>query len=104
MRIVVALAVFLTLGLALASPARAGNDVGVVVTGEGTIQSQLTAQLENWLSQHGHGLVQTPLPADAFPALDDCFVMMDPTACVKSIIEKRAKSTSTVYAHVKSAN
>lgn len=103
MRIVIALAVALALG-GFHSSAHAGNDVGVVVTGEGTMQSQLAAQLENWLSQHGHRLVQTPLPAEAIPLLDDCFVMMDPKACVRSIIEKRAKSSSTVYAHVKSTN
>lgn len=100
MRTVLALAVL----LALAAPARAGNDVGVVVTGEGTAQTQVSAQLENWLSQHGHRLVQTPLPPDAFPLLDDCFVMNDPKACVRAIIEQRAKSNTTVYARVKSTN
>jgi hypothetical protein len=100
MRIAIALAVV----FALNSSARAGNDVGVIVTGEGTTGGQLTAQFQNWLTQHGHRVVPTPLPADAFPLLDDCFVMTDPKACIRAIIEKRASSTSTIYAHVKSTN
>jgi hypothetical protein len=100
MRIAIALAVT----FALSSSARAGNDVGVIVTGEGTTGGQLTAQFQNWLTQHGHRVVPTPLPADAFPLLDDCFVMTDPKSCIRAIIEKRASSTSTIYAHVKSTN
>jgi len=52
----------LTLGvaisLALAAPVRAGSDVGVVVTGATWMQPQVVAQLEAWLTRHGHILVQ----------------------------------------------
>jgi hypothetical protein len=101
MRIAITLATLVALG---SSAHAGGGDIGVVVTGEGSMQSQLAAQIEDWLSHHGHTLVQTPLPSDAIPLLDDCFVMMDPKACARRIIEKRAKSPSMVYAHLKTTN
>jgi PEGA domain len=86
----------LALLLALSSPARAGSDVGVIVTGEASMQPQLAAQIESWLSQHGHTLVPSPLPPEAVSALIDCFVIED-QGCARGIIEKQAKSTSMVY-------
>jgi hypothetical protein len=89
--------------LALASSARAGGDVGVIVTGEGSIQPQLAAQIEGWLSQHGHTLVPSPLPPEAITALVDCFALEN-QGCARDIIDKRARSTSMIYAHVETAN
>jgi hypothetical protein len=86
--------------LALAAvPARADGGVGVVVTGEATMQPQLVAQLETWLRAHGHDLVSAPLPPDAINALIDCFVIED-LACAQRVIEKRAKSDAVVFAQV----
>lgn len=73
--------------------------VGVVVTGEPTMQPQLVAQLEMWLKKHGHSLVPAPLPTDAINTLIDCFVIED-EGCARSVIEKRAKSNAVVYARV----
>src|SRR5882757_11422887 len=84
---------------AFTSPARAGGDVGVIITGEGTMQPQLTAQIESWLSQHGHILVPSPLPPDAISTLTDCFVL-DNQACARDLVEKRSKSTSLVFAKI----
>jgi hypothetical protein len=85
--------------LAFTAPARAGSDVGVIVTGEGAMQPQLAAQIESWLSQHGHTLVPSPLPPDAISTLTDCFVL-DNQACARELIEKRAKSTTMVFARI----
>ncbi len=86
--------------LALAAvPARADGSVGVVVTGEATMQPQLVAQLETWLRAHGHNLVSAPLPPDAINALIDCFVIED-QACAQRVVEKRAKSDAVVFAQV----
>lgn len=85
--------------LAFTVPARAGNDVGVIVTGEGAMQPQLAAQIESWLSQHGHTLVPSPLPPDAISTLTDCFVL-DNQACARELVEKRAKSTTMVFARI----
>jgi hypothetical protein len=79
-------------------PARA-NGVGVVVTGDATIQPQLAAQLEDWLRQRGHLLVPSPLPSDAISTLIDCFVIED-LACARSIVETRAKAPMLVFAKV----
>src|SRR5215510_12680607 len=93
-------AVFLAVALAFAAPARAA-EVGVVVTGESWMQPQLTAQIESWLSQHGHTLVRTPLPPDAINALNDCFVLGD-QACARDVIDKLARSPAVVYARLDS--
>ena len=96
-------AITLALLIALGSPAYAGDDIGVIVTGEGTMQPQLRAQIESWLSQHGHTLVPAPLPSDAIPLLVDCIAMDDKT-CARNIVDQRATSTSMVYAHLVAKN
>ena len=92
---------FLALFVALATSgtAHAGGDIGVVVTGEGTMQPQLAAQIEGWLAAHGHTLVASPLPPDAITALVDCFVLED-QRCARGVVEKRAKTSTVVYARV----
>jgi hypothetical protein len=86
-----------------AAPARADDGidetVGVVVTGEATMQPQLVAQLETWLRMHGHDLVSTPLPPEAINALIDCFVIED-LACARQVVEKRAQTGAIVFAQV----
>ncbi|HEU4732251.1 MAG TPA: PEGA domain-containing protein [Kofleriaceae bacterium] len=94
-RIAVSLAILLALG----SPARADGDVGVIVAGEGSMQPQLAAQIESWLSKHGHTLVPSPLPPDAVTALIDCMAL-DIQGCAREIVEKQARSSSMVYAKV----
>lgn len=89
--------------LALASSAHAGGDVGVIVTGEGSMQPQLAAHLESWLSHHGHTLVPSPLPSEAITALIDCFALEN-QGCARDIIEKRARSSNMVYAHLETAS
>jgi PEGA domain len=93
------IAITLVLLAALGSPAHADGDLGVIVTGEGSMRPQLQAQLEGWLSQHGHTLVPSPLPPQAIAALADCFVRQD-RGCARNIVEQRAKSTSMVYARI----
>jgi len=99
MRIVIPLALL----IALSASARAGADVGVIVTGEASMQPQLAAQIESWLSQHGHTLVPSPLPPEAVTVLIDCFVIED-QGCARGIIEKRAKSASMVYVRLDTKN
>jgi hypothetical protein len=83
---------------AATAPARADGGVGVVVTGEATMQPQLAAQLETWLKSHGHDLVSAPLPPEAINTLIDCFVIED-QSCARRVVEKRAKS-AVVFAQV----
>jgi len=91
--------ILLVLLAVLTSTTAAAENVGVVVTGEATMQPQLVSQLEGWLKQNGHELVPAPLPPDAVNTLIDCFVIED-EGCARSIIEKRSKSKAVVYARV----
>jgi len=84
---------------ALSTPAHADGSVGVVVTGDATIQPQLAAQLEDWLRQRGHLLVPSPLPSEAINALIDCFVIEDLT-CARKVVEQQSKSPQMIFAKV----
>jgi hypothetical protein len=79
--------------------ARGDGSVGVVVTGDATMQAPLVAQLEGWLRAHGHTLMASPLPPDAINSLVDCFVIED-QRCARNVVERRSKSESLVYARV----
>lgn len=85
--------------IALAGTARAGGDVGVVVTGEPTMQPQVKALIEGWLSSHGHRLVASVLPADSTAKLGDCFVLED-TSCARRLVEEKASSATLVVVRV----
>jgi hypothetical protein len=67
------------------------------------MQPQLVAQIEGWLSQHGHTLVASPLPADAIPLLIDCIAMED-KSCARNIVDQRASTPSMVYARLDTKN
>ncbi len=90
--------------LALAPrPARADGEVGVVVTGDSTMQPQLLALVENWLRAHGHQVVASPLPPNATNKLIDCFVIED-TSCARKVVETQAKTETVVFARVEVAD
>jgi hypothetical protein len=101
MRTTSAFGLALAVLFALRSPARADGGVGVIVTGEASIQPQLTAQIGDWLSRHGHTLVSSPLPPDALTQLIDCVVISD-RSCAREIVEKRARSPRVVLAQLDS--
>jgi hypothetical protein len=63
------------------------------------MQPQLVAQIESWLTQHGHTLTPAALPPDAVNALNDCFVMGD-QACAHGVVEKSSGASSVIYARV----
>jgi hypothetical protein len=74
-------------------------DVGVVVTGEATLQPQLASQLEGWLKERGHVVQPSSLEPDAINTLIDCFVI-DDIGCARAVVEKRAKAQTIVFARV----
>ncbi len=71
--------------------------VGVVVTGEATVQPQLAGQLERWLHDHGREVVPGPLEPEAINTLIDCFVLED-LGCARGVVDKRSKSKAVVFA------
>ncbi|HEY1553711.1 MAG TPA: PEGA domain-containing protein [Kofleriaceae bacterium] len=89
-----------TVALALAaSTARADDEVGVVVTGDASLRGKLASHLRHWLSDHGHGLADSPLSSDAIDTIANCFIVGDPS-CARGVVEARARASSVVYAHV----
>jgi len=85
-----------------ATPAHADDAVGVIVTGDATLQTKLVTHLQRWLEKHGHKLATESLSADAITTIDNCFVVNDP-GCARGVVEARAKASSVVYAHVEVA-
>jgi hypothetical protein len=70
--------------------------VGVVVTGEATVQPQVAAQLERWLHDHGRDVVPGPLEPEAINTLIDCFVLED-MGCARGVVDTRSKSKAVVF-------
>lgn len=96
------LALGLLTGLAFsAAAAHAGNDIGVIVTGESWIQPQLAAQIESWLTQHGHTLVPAQLAPEDLDALHQCFASRD-EACARNILGPHTTATGIIYARADS--
>ena len=77
--------------------AMAGPTVGVVATGEPTLQPALASQLETWLRGHGYSIMERALDAGAINRIIDCFTI-DDSSCARKVVEKAAKSDSVVYA------
>jgi hypothetical protein len=80
--------------------AHAGNDVGVVVTGEGTALAQLSEHISNWLSLHGRALVSAPVPPAALDHLGEC-VAHEQLDCAHRIVETDATASAVVYVRVR---
>ncbi len=74
----------------LCGTARAGT-VGVVVTGDPTIQARLGKSAAHYLEQHGYKIATGALDPTALSNLLDCLAIDDDT-CARSVIEKRAQS------------
>lgn len=75
--------------------------VGVVVTGEATVQPQLAGQLERWLHDRGRDVVPGPLEPEAINTLIDCFVLED-LGCARGVVDARSKSKAVVFARAES--
>ncbi len=89
--------------VALAGPAAADNGVGVLVTGDATVQPQLTSHIERWLKQRGHVVAPGALPAEALTTLIDCFVIED-LKCARKVVEEHASEPNLVFAKAEIAD
>ena len=89
---------FVVLALAIATPAHA-EQVGVVVTGEATLQPQVASELEIWLHSRGRPIAPAALEPSAINTLIDCFVLED-LGCARGLIDKRSKAPSIVFARI----
>ncbi|HUS33040.1 MAG TPA: hypothetical protein VMZ53_31275 [Kofleriaceae bacterium] len=89
---------FVVLALAIATPAHA-EQVGVVVTGEATLQPQVASEVEVWLHARGRTIAPAALDPSAVNTLIDCFVLED-IGCARGLIDARSKATSVIYARI----
>jgi hypothetical protein len=89
---------FVVLALAIATPAHA-EQVGVVVTGEATLQPQVASELEIWLHARGRSSAPGALEPSAINTLIDCFVLED-LGCARGLIDARSKAPSIVFASI----
>jgi hypothetical protein len=92
------LAILVLASVLTVTTARA-EQVGIVVTGEATLQPQLTSQLERWFHDRGRTIVPGALEPDAINTLIDCFVLED-LGCARGTVNARARSRSIIYARV----
>jgi hypothetical protein len=90
--------VLLTL-LGFVRTAAADEDMGVVVTGDASLQPQVVAQIEEWLREHGRRVVAAPLPPDAISTMIDCFVIDGGSdGCARGVVDQRARASAVVFA------
>jgi len=88
--------------LLAAGVAHADGRTGVIVIGDARLQPPLAAAMEGWLRAHDREPVASPLDPDAVTTIVDCFVIED-QACARTVIDRRAKSDSVVFARIEAA-
>ncbi|NVB82674.1 MAG: hypothetical protein HOV81_30130 [Kofleriaceae bacterium] len=89
----------LVLVASLAATTARAEQIGVVVTGEPTLQPQVVSQLEGWLRDRGRTVVPGALEPSAINTLIDCFVLED-LGCARGVVDQRSKAKSIVFARV----
>ncbi|MDX2088263.1 MAG: hypothetical protein SFX73_10455 [Kofleriaceae bacterium] len=75
------------------------DDVDVIVTGDATSQPRITAQVEDWLHNHGRTLAASALAPDALDQLIDCFAIDDQT-CASHVVNDHATAGAVVVVNV----
>lgn len=93
----ISLVVLVVAALAAHVPRASAGTVGVVVTGELSLQQPLVAQLEGWLRSHGYQVAALALDPAATTRLIDCLTV-DDTSCARGVVEAKSRSDSVVYA------
>jgi hypothetical protein len=79
--------------------ARAGDTVGVVVTGDADLKVLVAKHLQRWLDHRGFKAVMMPMAEDAIEETATCLVAGDPR-CARAVVEAHASTDNVVYARV----
>jgi hypothetical protein len=95
----ISLVVFGVAVLVVQAPSAAAGTVGVIATGEASLQPALVAQLESWLRSHGHQVMGLSLDPSAATRLVDCFTV-DDTSCARKVVEAKSRTDSVVFARM----
>lgn len=82
--------------------AHAQDTVGVVVTGEASLQAPISATIGGWLQRHGRVVAAAALPPAAIDMIVDCIVI-DAPACARTVVETEATSGTVVFVSIESA-
>jgi len=91
-------AVVVVFALALARVAVADPTVGVVVTGEPTLQARVQLELEHWLAADHDRVVTSPLGAHR-ETFVDCF-LIENIKCARSVFDHQATVDGVIYIRV----
>jgi len=87
--------VFLAFVLGLASRAWADPSVGVVVTGDKSVQAPAEKAVNDWLADHKFAVEPKALNKDGVNTLSNCLALAD-MSCAHGVVEKRAKVETLV--------
>jgi hypothetical protein len=85
--------------IALACAARAAHadaTIGVVASGDPSLQPAVAKRFESWLRRHGYTIAAAPMSADAINTLANCFTL-DDLACARGVFETRSRTDRLVY-------
>ncbi len=85
-----------TLAFLVPRQASAAEQVGVIVVGDTAVQPQVAAQLETWLSDHGHDVMKAALATDRVTEVIACMSKND-ERCAVGVIERGTRASSIVY-------
>jgi hypothetical protein len=88
--------------LVTSRPARADDEVSVVVTGEDSLRTPLATALEGWLREHGHRVIADALPAKASQLVHDC-ILIDDEPCARRVVDGAATRAALVFASIEVA-
>lgn len=73
-------------------------DIGVVVTGDPSMQAPLIAHAQHWIQKKNRDLVAAPL-GSAAASMIDCFVI-DDMACARKVYAEHAKAKVVVFVRI----
>jgi len=76
--------------------ASAEPGVGVVSSGDPTLQGSVATRFERWLRKNGHTVVDSPMSVDAINTLSNCFTL-DDLVCARGVFDARSKTDALVY-------
>jgi len=85
--------------LVLSAHAARADSVGLVVSGEPTMQRRVATQVQEWIEQHGYTFVAAPFDGDAQKTFLNCFVVED-VACARGTFDQRSKSETVVFVRI----
>lgn len=89
-------AIALAILLGSMTSARAGSDVGVVVSGDSAVASQISTLVKTWLGGHGRVVVADAVSTAATVALAGCVASAN-FDCARQVVDEKTNASAIVY-------